>query len=295
MQALYVLVDDEGAAKNMDYYGEKEDAGGERAKRRARDLGCKNGLFFALFVIRTGSTLTVASALFGVSKQTAGRAFTTWVCFLRRSLRPFVRFPKIDEVEATAPPNFIRAGLGKCILVLDGVELETMRVWQANMAHVIWSPYKGRPTGKLMVAVTSGGAITYIGPMYGGRLSDSDIVKRSGLIEGLVKMGYSGKGFSVMADRGFNPLAASFLEAGILYVAPPSTRTGEEQFTTEDADISREVANLRIHVERAIGALKEWRYLDTKFSSKQMDVVPMVWEICASLVNMLRPPFASAT
>jgi len=207
---------------------------------------------------------------FGVSEQTAGRAFTTWVCFLRRSLRPFVRLPLPDEVEANAPPSFVRAQLGKCILVLDGVELETTRAWQANMAHVLWSPYKGRPTGKLMVAVTPGGAICYIGPMYGGRLSDADIVKKSGLIQRLTQLGYSGKGFSVMADRGFNPLAVSLLEAGILYVAPPSTRAGEEQFTAEDAEISKEVANLRIHVERAIGALREWRYLDTKFTSKSL-------------------------
>ena len=60
-----------------------------------------------------------------------------------------------------------------------------------------------------------------------------------------------------------------------------------------DVEECRRVANLRIHVERAIGALKHWRLLNTKFSSKNMDVIPSVVEVCASLVNILNLPFVS--
>ena len=46
----------------------------------------KDGLALTLFILRTGSSGRVAGRLFGVSKETASRYFTTWVCFLDQFL-----------------------------------------------------------------------------------------------------------------------------------------------------------------------------------------------------------------
>lgn len=96
----------------------------------------------------------------------------------------------------------------------------------------------------------------------------------------------------VMADRGFNGIAPLVISKGLHYVAPPFKRKDEEQFTEEDAVVTRDVANLRIHVERAIGAMKQWRILDTKFDSQQMDNVGYIALVCAALVDLTRKPFA---
>lgn len=55
-----------------------------------------------------------------------------------------------------------------------------------------------------------------------------------------------------MTDRGFNSMAPLLIDIGMHYVAPPSKRKGEDQFTEEDAGITTDVVNLCIHVKRAI-------------------------------------------
>lgn len=261
---------------------------------RRRVLGGRNGLFFTLFVMRTGVPIVVASALFGASTQTGTAAFTTWVCFLRRELQPYVRLPRVEEVKEYAPESFVTAGLDNVVVVLDATELEIVRVWQTDLAYVLYSTYKRRPTGKFLLGITPAGAICFVSNMYGGRLSDTEVVIRSGFIDALKANGF-GAGFEIMADRGFNSIATHLLGIGIKLTVPPSARKGEAQFTGVDADESRAVANLRIHVERAIGSLKQWRLLNTKFTSKNMDLIPSVVDVCASLVNLLNPPFVSDT
>ena len=285
----------EGEADNM-VFKDSPQPGPFSGPRKSVFRGI-NGLFFCLVVMRTGMSLAVASALFGTSPQTGGRAFTTWVAFLRQKLRPWVRLPEIDEVESKAPENFWRKQLEKVVIVLDATEIECVRVWHTNLAYYMYSTYKGKPTGKVLIGVTPSGVICHVSGMYGGRMSDTELVARSGIIPELVEKGFGfdsyGGGYMVMADRGFNGSAMQLYDVGLGYVAPPGTREEELQFSEVDAEITRDVANLRIHVERAIGALKQWKMCQNKFDSTQMDIVPRVYEVCAALVNMLNEPFVS--
>lgn len=281
----------------MIFYGQEETVDG--APPRAGTFRGINGLFFCLMALRTALPIRALTSLFGRSEQTGGRAFTTWVKFLAGALRPFVRLPEVSEVwdpetGSRAPQNFRSRGMGKVVVVLDASEIEMVRVWHTDLAYYLWSTYKHRPTGKLLIGVTPTGVICYISPLYGGRMSDSELTQRSGFIQDLVGKGFGGtKGFQVMADRGFNGIGMQLLDAGMSLVAPPSTRRGEDQFHAEDAAYGGDVANVRIHVERAIGALKEWKICRQKFRSGQMDVVSQAIGVCGALVNMLNEPFVS--
>lgn len=268
-------------------------ADGTRVRRRRKKLGGATGLFFALFVMRTGITIRVASILFGVSDSTGGRAFTTWLDFLASSLRPVVRLPDVDDVVPSAPSNFRRKGLATVALVVDATEYKVERVWQSDALRALWSQYKHAYTAKVLVCTTPSGAIAFVSEAFGGRTSDVELVRHSGIIEKLEEGGFTNKGMHVMADRGFNSIAPLILKSGMHYVAPPNKRTGEEQFTEEDAVVTKDVANLRIHVERAIGAMHEWRILQTKFDSTQLDNIGEIALTCAALVNLTRKPFAS--
>lgn len=161
------------------------------------------------------------------------------------------------------------------------------------MNFVSFSTYKGRHTAKILVAITPAGAICYIGPAYPGRMSDVEVVRKSGLVDAMREVGLSHKGFKVMADKGFNAISPLLVREGIHYCAPPFKRRGEEQFTEADMDQNWEIANLRIHVERAIGAMKKWSIVDSKFHHKQLDHVEMCFHVVAALVNMMQQPFRS--
>ena len=269
-QELYSTLNDEGAADNMTFYGSGSavESDGSRKAHRKRTFRGPNGLFFALFILRTSSPIAVASALFGTSETVGGRAFSTWVNFLARSFRPLVRLPFPPEVAMTAPENFVASNLSKVILILDATEVDVEWVCHKDAAYVMYSPYKSKPTGKVSVASTPGGAICYILGVYGGRMSDAKLVRESGLLDDLRLRGFASGGFHVMADRGFNSIAPLLMRDEIHFVEPPWKRQGEAQFTEADANLTQEIANRRIHVERAIGAMKKYRILNTMFSSK---------------------------
>lgn len=297
LQELYGALDDDGAAQNMTFFGGGPESAvksdGSRPAQRKKTFRGPNGLFFTLFILRTSTPIAVASALFGRDETTGGRAFSTWLNFLARSLAPFVRLPLTHQVALTAPDNFVSSNLSDVCFLLDATEVEVERVWHKDAGYVLYSPYKGKPTGKVLIATTPGGTICYISGVYGGRLSDAELVRESGLLEDLRRGGFASGGFHVMADRGFNSVAPLLMQDEIHFVAPPWKRRGEEQFTQPDANLTQEIANRRIHVERAIGAMKKWRILETRFSSKQFDHVGMCFQIIGALVNMLQQPFAS--
>ena len=294
-QGLYSTLNDEGAADNMTFYesGSSVESDGSRKAQRKRTFGGPNGLFFALFIMRTSSPVAVASALFGTSETTGGRAFSTWVNFSAKPLRPLVRLPLPHEVALTAPENFVASNLSKIILILDATEVEVDRVRHKDAAYVLCSTYKSKPTGKVLIASPPGGAICYVSGVYGGRLSDAELVRESGLLDDLRLRGFASGGFHVMADRGFNSLAPLLMQDEIHFVAPPWKRQGEDQFTEADANLTQEIANRRIHVERAFGAMEKWRILDTRFSSKELDHMGMCFQAIGGLVNLLQQPFAS--
>ena len=297
-QKFYSFLNHEGAADNIVFYagadttdGIKED--GRRIVQRKKKLGGVSGVFFLLFVLRTGSTLRLSSTLFGVSESTGGRAFTTWLNFLHLSLQPVVHLPAARNVVQSAPGNFKLRDLGSVAIVLDATEIPLDKVWQTDAAYATFSNYKGKTTGKILLGITPAGAICFISDVFGGRITDGDLIKQSGIIGKLVGEGFGGKGYHVMADRGFNGMAQLLMAAGMHYVAPPSKRKDEKQFVRDDAKITRDVANLRIHVERAIGAVKQWRFLDRKVDSQQMDNIGLCVQVCGALVVLTHPPFAT--
>jgi len=62
----------------------------------------------------------------------------------------------------------------------------------------LFSSYKNHVTLKGFVGIAPSGAITFISQLYGGSISDREIVERSGFL----KLEFD-KGDTVMADKGF--------------------------------------------------------------------------------------------
>ena len=244
-QELYDAINTTGAADHMVFLGENEPA--HAGPPRPGTFRGINGLFFCLMGLRTGLPIVALSSLFGRSHQRGGAAFTTWVKFLYGALRPFVRLPEVGEVWdaekgcSRAPSNWLQRGMGRVVMVLDATEVETTRAWLTDLAYYLWSPYKHRPTGKILIGVTPSGAICYVSGVYGGRLSDSELTQRSGVIQALEAKGFGGhKGFEVMADRGFNGIVLQLLDIGMSLatdVLPPKVRPDERSDTDEDVDM----------------------------------------------------------
>ena len=116
-----------------------------------------------------------------------------------------------------------------------------------------WSDYKYHNTLKLLVGVTPNGQVTFLSDLWGGRVSDKQITRESGVLD-LLQVGDN-----VMVDRGFD--ISAIVPAGVTVNMPPFL-AGRDQMTAAETEETMSIASVRIHVEREIGRIKTYHILD---------------------------------
>ena len=117
--------------------------------------------------------------------------------------------------------------------------------------------------------------------LFTGAISDRELTKQSGVLNKLVP------GDQVMADKGF-VIADILMNVEASLVLPPFLKGGG-QFAKEHVIKFRQVASLRIDVERVIRRIKNYRILQGTTLSSSMDLLGQVFTICSYLTN-LHPP-----
>ncbi|KAK6171031.1 hypothetical protein SNE40_019292 [Patella caerulea] len=91
----------------------------------------------------------------------------------------------------------------------------------------------------------------------------------------------------VLADRGF-PIAEELMIKGASLYIPPGAR-GMEQMTKDNVLKTKKVANLRIHVERAINRMKWFRILSQTLPISMAPLIDDILTVCAIIVNLYPP------
>ena len=88
----------------------------------------------------------------------------------------------------------------------------------------------------------------------------------------------------VMADRGFQIQEELMMKFCKLTV-PPGARV-KSQMTTAEVKKTKEIANLRIHVERAINRIKTFRILKTVMPITMLHHCDDIIRVCGALCNL---------
>ena len=154
-----------------------------------------------------------------------------------------------------------------------------------------WSNYKHHNTFKFLVACTPNGAISFVSAVYLGSVSDVALTEESGFLKKLEGM----QGVSIMADRGFT-IKEMLSNLGVDLNLPPFM-DGRSQLPADEMERGRSIASLRIHVERAIGRMKNYKILKSVFPLKMCRIANQIVTICAYLSNFhpaLVPPSSSS-
>ena len=124
-----------------------------------------------------------------------------------------------------------------------------------NARAQTFSNYKSHNTIKYLIGITPAGAVSFLSAGLGGRASHKEITLKSGFLDKVTH------GDCLLADRGFL-VEEELATRGPVLRIPAFTR-GKKQMTAKDIDISRQIAHVRIHVERLIGRLKKFKILNT--------------------------------
>ena len=232
---------------------------------------------------------------FNCHESTISRIVNDMIDIMYSNLGGLVRWPDRESLRKTMPMQFRRTFGKKVAIVIDCFEVFCRRPTSLEARAQTWSNYKHHNTVKFLIGITPCGVISYLSSAWGGRGTDKTITIESDFFSKLLP------GDIVLADRGFNIKD----DAGIYGcdVQIPAFTRGKPQLSALDVEKTREIAHLRIHVERVIGCVRQ-KYtildktvpIDYLVTSEQCPIpkIDKVAKICCGLTNMSESLIASS-
>ena len=262
------------------YYDCKE-LGSNYVNIRGREptLSVQEQLFMVLCRLRQGYRELDLSHRFGVSIFTVSAVFSKWIKHMAHILDQLPTWASREVVDENMPLAFRDINYEKTRCIVDCTEIFIQQP-SSNLAmqSVLFSTYKNHHTAKGLIAIAPHGPITFVSDLYAGSASDYDITKDCGILTLLAP------GDHVMADKGFE--IQHLLDRINVRVDHPPILRGVTRMSAEQETQTRRIARLRIHVERAIERVKNFRILQETFQYSQWRLLNDIWKTCAKLTHL---------
>ena len=163
-------------------------------------------------------------------------------------LGPLIRWPDRDSLRAAMPLCFQEKFGNNVAVVIDCFNVFIEQPSNLLARACTLSLYKHHNTVKVLLGMTPQGVVSFVSDTWGGRVSDKYLTENCGFIDKLLPG-------DVLADRGFNIAEAVGMVQARLHL--PAFTRGKDQLSALEVEETREIANVRIHVERVIGAVKQ--------------------------------------
>ena len=239
--------------------------------------------FMTLVRLRLGLLEQDLANRFGMSVSSVSRITATWINLMFHSFKAIERFPPWHIVEKHMPEAF-RKEYPNTRLIIDATELQVERPSSLLTQSCTFSAYKNRNTVKVLIGILPSGVIAFVSPTYEGSVSDKELVRVCGILDKLEC------GDEIMADKGFQ-IQDLLAPLGVRLNVPPFLNS-KVQMPAADVVLTRKIAHLRIHVERAIGRVKDFRILQHTLPATMWDSINEVIYVCCMLTN-LGPPLVA--
>ena len=220
---------------------------------------------------------------FDISQSSVSRITVTWINLLHHSLKAIECFPPWHVVNKYMPEVF-KSEYPNTRLILDATEFSVNRPSSLLSQACTFSAYKNRNTVKVLVGIKPSGAVSFVSEVYEGSVSDRKLVEVSGLLDKLEA------GDEIMADKGFT-IQDLLTPIGVRLNVPPFLNS-QAQMPANDVILTKKIAQLRVHVERAIGRIKEFRILQSTIPATMRDSINELIYVCCMLTNF-SPPLVS--
>lgn len=258
--------------------------------RKSKSLSKFQEMVMSLMKNRINVPYQDLSYRFGVSVSTVYRIYTTWMEVMDARLSPLIYWPERHELWHTMPKCFQSAFGNRTTVIIDCFEIFIERPTNLLARAQTFSSYKHHNTIKVLIGITPQGTISFLSNAWGGRTSDKYLTENCGLLNKLLP------GDMVMADRGFTVEESVAFKRAELVI--PAFTKGKTQLDPIDVEKTREIAHVRIHVERVIGLLRR-KYtilegiLPTDFlstsSKDQSPLIDQILRVSAALTNLCPP------
>lgn len=259
------------------YYTPSEDVNG---RGRPKALLPIDELFMFLCRLKSGFLTEDLAVRFNIHKSTVSRLNIMWTNYLYFLLGGINIWPRREKILEHMPTDF-KTLASKTRVIIDCTEIFTERPSSLALSSKTFSSYKSHNTWKGLVGIAPNGAVTFISSLYSGCMSDIEITKRSGLLDLMEH------GDEIMADKGF--VLDKLLKGTGVSVVTPHFLCSDGQFTSSQIADNQKIASLRIHVERHIKRVKEYRLLQSTVPLSIAGSVNQLWTI-ANILTLFRRP-----
>ena len=249
----------------------------DKASSCHSSLTSNDHVLIVLMRLRLGLLNRDIAYRFGIPKSTTSKVFRTWLPILSQNLRNLIIWPDQATLRRNLPQSFHK-NFRDCVCIIDCSEVFIERPSNLTARAQTWSAYKHNNTCKYLIGISPAGAVTFLSEGWGGRVSDKQITIESGFLNQLRI------GDCILADRGFLIQEELSVRGAVLKV-PKFTR-GKKQLSQKDIDESRQLAHVRIHVERVIGRIKDFRLLQTVIPISQVDLLDDMLVVICGAVNL---------
>ena len=215
---------------------------------------------------------------FQLSQSSVSHIFSTWKSFCYYKFKELRIWPSRSVVDCNMPAVF-KDLYPSTRCIIDAKEVFIQRPQNPTAQQVTFSSYKNHNTFKALIAISPSGAICFISNLFGGNISDKKLTAECGLLE------YLEEGDSVMADRGFN--ISELLDAkGVTLNIPPSLDKSGQLSECDRVKTCR-IASVRVHVERAIGRIKNYHILESiPICISMHNIASHIFFVCSIFTNI---------
>ena len=256
-------------------------------------LSFKDQFLMTLIKLRLNIPFENLADQFNCARSSIAGIFKRWITLLHTKLSFLIKWPDHDACQRTLPHTFAQY-FPRLTAIIDCTEIFIDRPRNLKARAQVYSNYKKHSTVKFLVACTPQGSISFLSKAWGGRVSDVELVKNSGFIS----YKYHHPGDQILADRGFTLVDDFAAGCGVELILPSFTK-GKKQLSPKEVELSRQIASVRIHVERIIGLVKNrYKILDRSLpttliksisdEANDCDItsVDKLVTVCCALVNL---------
>ncbi|XP_055999076.1 uncharacterized protein LOC125681637 [Ostrea edulis] len=251
------------------------------SKQRQTKLSTRNQLLLVLMKLRHRFPNKDLAYRYGVSISTVSSTINTWIQYLYKVTGGIRKkmFPSRALIQKHLPACF--RSFKNVRVIIDCFEIFTQSSRDFAEQGNMYSSYKNNPTLKCLVGVAPTGAVTFLSDVYEGSISDKEITVKSGLADLL------NPGDLVIADRGF--LIRDILNPRKVDLNIPPFLSGRDRLTPQEEILTKRIARVRIHVERAIERMKKFKIIGTTIPLSLKPVATEIVHIIGFLVNYQSP------
>lgn len=243
----------------------------------------KKNVILVLRKIRLNEGFKVLGDLFCITKRHAANVFSSNVAKIASHLNEFICWHEKDKIKEMMPLAF-KNRFKNVESIIDCFELFIEKPKNSIKQSTSYSSYKVSNGIKYFISCEPTGHINFISSGHAARQTDEYMVTRSGFLDIIPKQTV------VLADRGFKQCSVFFEKKGCDLQRPPSVKVSEKPSKGE-VKLTKRIAAVRIHIERAIGRVRFFKILapGTILNNKFCNQLDFIVIIACGLANLQGP------